>query len=56
MIFPSPAGMSLSKLSLAGIIKVFPARESLVSRNPDGDGKNENFFYSVACCADLVPW
>ncbi len=29
MICPSPDGMSLTKLSLAGIFKFFPARESL---------------------------
>jgi hypothetical protein len=39
-IFPSPAGMSLTKL--------FPARESLVSDIPAGDGKIINLFYSVA--------
>jgi hypothetical protein len=33
MIFPSPAGMSITKLS----IKLFPARESLVSDIPAGD-------------------
>jgi hypothetical protein len=39
-IFPSPAGMSLTKLSLAaGIIKLFLARKSLVSDIPAGDGK-----------------
>jgi hypothetical protein len=31
--------MSLAKLYLAGIIKFFPARESLVSDIPAGDGK-----------------
>jgi hypothetical protein len=30
-----------------GIIKLFPARESLVSDIPAGDGKNTKFFYSV---------
>jgi hypothetical protein len=38
-ILPSPAGMSRHKL--------FPARESLVSDIPAGDGKIANFFYSV---------
>ncbi len=37
--FPSPAGMSL--------IKLFLARESLVSDIPPGDGKQDNLFYSV---------
>ncbi len=35
--FPSPAGMSLTKLSLAGKI-------SLVSDIPAGNGKNDNLF------------
>jgi hypothetical protein len=30
------------------IIKLLPARESLVSDIPAGDGKNDNLFYSVA--------
>jgi hypothetical protein len=33
--------MSLTKLSLAGISKLFPPRESLVSDIPAGDRKNE---------------
>ncbi len=44
MIFPSPAGMSLTKLSLAGKNLIIPARESLVSDNPAGDGKIDNLF------------
>ncbi len=47
-IFPSPAGMSLTKLSLAGIIKLFLSRESLVSDIPAGDGKIAYLFYSVS--------
>jgi hypothetical protein len=48
-VFLLPAGMSLTKLSLAlGIIKLFPARESLFSDIPAGSGKQLNFFYSVA--------
>ncbi len=41
--------MSLTKLSLAGntVIKLFPARESLVSDIPAGDGKLANLFYRV---------
>jgi hypothetical protein len=46
--FPSPAGMSLSKLSLAGnsliIMELDLARESLVSDIPAGDGKTFNLF------------
>jgi hypothetical protein len=46
-IFLSPAGMSLTKLSLAG--KLFPPRDlgrvwSLVSDIPAGDGKMANLF------------
>ena len=48
MIFPSPAGMSLTKLSLGGnydvIYKLFPSRDSLVSDIPAGDGKMANLF------------
>ncbi len=48
MIFPSPAGMSLTKLSLwPGIIKLFPSKESLVGHIPAGDGKIDNLFYRV---------
>ncbi len=45
--FPSPAGMPLTKLTWPGIIKLFPARENLVSDIPAGDGKNANLFYRV---------
>jgi hypothetical protein len=45
-IFPSPAGMPLTKLSLGGnndvIYKLIPPRESLVSDIPAGDGNIEN--------------
>ncbi len=49
-IFPSLAGMSLTKLSQAGknLSTVFPSRESLVSDIPAGDGKTAYLFYSVA--------
>jgi hypothetical protein len=40
-VFPSPAGMLLTKLSLAGNIKLSLARESLVSDIPARDGKVE---------------
>jgi hypothetical protein len=39
--FPSPAGMSLTKLSLGGNNLI---RECLVSDIPDGDGKIDNLF------------
>jgi hypothetical protein len=45
-VFLSPAGMSLTIL-WRGIIKLFPARESLVSDIPAVDGKIGNLFYSV---------
>ncbi len=41
MIFPSPAGMSLTKLSLAG------NNLNLVSDIPAGDGKTANLFLTV---------
>jgi hypothetical protein len=44
-IFPSPAGMSLTKLSLGGKkTKLFPPRKSLISDIPAGDGKTANSF------------
>jgi hypothetical protein len=39
--------MSLTKLSLPGILKLFPARKSLVSDIPARDSKSDNLFYSV---------
>ncbi len=45
-IFPSQAGMSLTKASLAGNNLVIP---ELVSDIPAGDRKIANLFYSVAC-------
>jgi hypothetical protein len=35
----------------AGIIKLFPSRETLISDIPAGDGKMANLFYSVFCTA-----
>jgi hypothetical protein len=55
-IFPSPAGMQLAKLSLAGIINVFPARENLVSDIPAGDRKSLTFFYSVYAVYFFLRW
>jgi hypothetical protein len=48
-IFPSPAGLSLTKLSLDGnnYCTLFPARESLGSDIPAGDRKVAKLFYSV---------
>jgi hypothetical protein len=44
-VFPSAAGMSLSKLSLAGNNFIIPeARESLVNDIPAGDRKTINLF------------
>jgi hypothetical protein len=39
--------MSLTKLSRPGIIKLSPARDSLIRDIPAGDGKFDNLFYSV---------
>jgi hypothetical protein len=51
LIFPSPAGMSLTKLFLGGnndvIYKLFSSREILVSAIPAGDGEIEKLFYGV---------
>jgi hypothetical protein len=47
--FPFLAGMSRTKLSLAGDIKFFPSRESLISDIPAGDEKIANLFYTVPC-------
>jgi hypothetical protein len=50
-IFPSPAGMLLTKLSLGGnndvIYKLFPPRESFESDIPAGDGNIEKLFFTV---------
>ncbi len=50
-IFPSPAGISLTKLSMGGkydvIHKSFLPRERLVSEIPAGDGNIEKLFYGV---------
>jgi hypothetical protein len=47
-IFPSPAGMSLTKLFLGGnnlyMTSLFPPKESLVSDIPAGDGNIEKLF------------
>ncbi len=54
-IFPSPAGMALTKLSLGGnndvIYKLFPSRESLESDIPAGDGNIEKLFLR---CRDIL--
>jgi hypothetical protein len=48
-IFLSPAGKSLTKLSLCGnnlyMTSLFPPRESLVSEIPAGDGNIEKLFF-----------
>jgi hypothetical protein len=48
-VFTSPAKMSLTKLSWPGIIKLFPARESLHGRWHPGRGRENllTLFYSV---------
>ncbi len=52
-LFPSPAGMSLTKLSLVGNNLIIPAWERLFSDNPARDGKIGNLFYSVILGRDL---
>ncbi len=46
-IFPSPARMSLTKLSLAGKSLIIPGQGEFVCDIPAGDGKIANLFYSV---------
>jgi hypothetical protein len=46
VIVPSPAGMSLTKLSLAKNNFIIPCQRQFVSRL--GTGKSLTFFYSVA--------
>jgi hypothetical protein len=53
-IFPSPAWMSLNKLSLAENNLLFPASEILVSDIPAGDGKIANLFYNVEIRAQRI--
>jgi hypothetical protein len=49
--FPSPAGMSLTKLRLGRnnsvMTLLFPPRESLVVTSRLGTGKSQTFFYGV---------
>ncbi len=50
--FPSPAGMSLTKLPLGRnnsvMTSLFPPRESLVVTSRLGTGNSRSFFYSVS--------
>jgi hypothetical protein len=46
-IFLSPAGMPLTKLTLAGNIKLFSARQCLVSDIPPGGRENRLPFFTV---------
>ncbi len=52
--FPTPAGMSLTILSLAGNNQIIPARESLVSNIPAGDGKTLNLI--IPCQGEFGKW
>jgi hypothetical protein len=51
--FPSPAGMSLTKLPLGRnnsvMTSLFPPRESLVVTSRLGTGNFKSFFYGVIC-------
>ncbi len=55
--FPSPAGMSLTKLPLgrnnSGMTSLFPPRETLVVTSRLGTGNSRTFFYGacVACAS-----
>jgi hypothetical protein len=53
--FPSPAGMSLTKLPLGRnnsvMTSLFPPRESLVVTSWLGTGNSRTFFYGVPCRA-----
>ncbi len=53
-IFPSPAWMPLTKLSLAGNNLNFPSSESLVSDIPAGDGKIIDLF--LQCTVLVSGW
>jgi hypothetical protein len=57
-IFPSPAGMSLTKLSLGGknlfMTSLFPPRDSLVRDIPSGDGDIEKLL--LRCIQIFVPY
>jgi hypothetical protein len=46
-IFPSPAGMSLTKLSLAGNNLIYPVQGEFGLWHPSWQGKIVNLFYSV---------
>ncbi len=56
--FPSPAGMSLTKLSLGRnnsvMTSLFPPRESLVVTSRLGTGNSQSFFYGVWHCHWLL--
>ncbi len=53
--FPSPGGMSLTKLSMGRKMFIIPApRDSLVSDIPQGTGMSLSFFYSAPCECEPV--
>jgi hypothetical protein len=49
-VFPSPGGMSLTKLSLAGKNLIIPGQRKFGKWHPGWDGKTANIFYSVNVC------
>jgi hypothetical protein len=57
--FPSPAGMSLTKLPLrrnnSVMTSLFPPRESLVVTSRLGTGNSRTFFYGVVAGKQMVP-
>jgi hypothetical protein len=54
-MFPFPAGMSLTKLLLSEIIKLFPAKVSLVSDISAGEGNIANLFLQCKRTAPTCP-
>jgi hypothetical protein len=54
-IFPSLAGMSPTKSPWPGIIKLLPARESLVGDIPAREGKSATLFYSAQISTKSLP-
>jgi hypothetical protein len=54
--FPSPAGLSLTKLSLAVNIKIIPGQgEFRYDEIPGGDGKIANIFLQCTLCLLRYP-
>ncbi len=52
--FPVPSRDVTNHSPWLGIIKLFPARESLVSDIPSGDGKMASLFLTVYLSIELI--